>query len=170
MDCSASCRSYPSRGRPACHDQRLQRPRDRRLREASEAVNRVVVRFRHLDQVFLVAGFWRGEIGALDRQRLAAAITRYLSQLVIPGALPPLVAGSIIQQDSVATREQLLVGLSNGRGIAFKGGERNIKSKLSAKLAQGNCSLAVLLVADQVDQLPAPGGAGRRRFVAFRLA
>src|SRR5208337_3679608 len=96
-------------------------------------------------------------------------------QFVVDGAFPCRVAGSVKQQDGVATGQEVLVGLANLRGVALEGREGVDKSHLPAQFAQGYTGFTVLLVTDDVNQFRAPGSGGLTaggfsvRILRFRL-
>ena len=89
-----------------------------------------------VDQVCLVLRSRLSEVGVDRRQRLAAAIARHPLQFTVDGALPCLVAGAVKQDHGVATGQKLLIDLANLGGVTLEGGQRNLKSELSAQFAQ----------------------------------
>ena len=142
----------------------------RLFREAIQAVDQVGLLQRQ--QEFLIVRGRAREVGVLGEERLVT-LTAYLLELVLLVEFPGLVSRPVKQDDAITTHIQLLVGLSDLRGISGEDGERDLEPPAFQKLQQGNDLFPVPLDAEDVNQLAAGFGkvwvGGFRRLGLFQL-
>ena len=136
----------------------------RLFREAIQAVDQVGLIKRQ--QEFLIVRGRASEVGVLGEERLVT-LTVYLLELALLVEFPGLVSRPVKQDDAITTHIQLLVGLSDLRGISGEDGERDLEPPGFQKLQQGNDVLPVPLDAEDVNQLAA--GFGKGLVGGFRL-